>query len=150
MTRPRVGVSACLLGERVRYDGAHKRAQHLLDGLGPHVEWVPVCPELEAGLGVPRPAMRLVRAGPDVRMVEIESQLSVMQASIPVKLAQISEVRRLLQPLESDFRQIRAYHARLSYIERKAEEKELEKEQEEVEADEKLTTRRRKGLDRFI
>ena len=69
----RLGVSACLLGERVRYDGGHKRDAFLTDVLGPHVEWVPVCPELESGLGVPRPAMRLVREGDDVRLVEVAS-----------------------------------------------------------------------------
>ena len=58
--RPRVGISACLLGERVRYDGAHKLDACLRDLLGPFVEWVPVCPEVECGLGVPREAMRLV------------------------------------------------------------------------------------------
>jgi len=57
--RARLGVSACLLGERVRYDGGHKRDAFLTDVLGPHVEWVPVCPEVEIGLGVPRPTLRL-------------------------------------------------------------------------------------------
>jgi uncharacterized protein YbbK (DUF523 family) len=55
----RLGVSACLLGERVRYDGGHKREAFLTDVLGPHVEWVAVCPEVELGLGVPRPTLRL-------------------------------------------------------------------------------------------
>jgi FdhD protein len=57
--RPRVGISACLLGEPVRYDGRHKRDAWLVDVLGPHVEWVPVCPEVEAGFGTPREAMEL-------------------------------------------------------------------------------------------
>jgi uncharacterized protein YbgA (DUF1722 family)/uncharacterized protein YbbK (DUF523 family) len=55
----RVGISACLLGERVRHDGGHKRDPFLVDLLGPHVDWVPVCPEVELGLGVPRPTLRL-------------------------------------------------------------------------------------------
>ena len=55
----RIGVSACLLGRTVRHDGGHKRDRFLTDVLGPHVEWVPVCPELELGLGVPRPTLRL-------------------------------------------------------------------------------------------
>ncbi|HEX7183460.1 MAG TPA: DUF523 domain-containing protein [Thermoanaerobaculia bacterium] len=62
-SRPRIGVSACLLGEEVRYDGGHKRDSFLVDILSPYVEWVPVCPEVEIGLGTPRPAMRLVRIG---------------------------------------------------------------------------------------
>lgn len=59
--RPRVGISACLLGERVRYDGGDKRDDWLVDVLGPRVEWIAVCPEVEAGLGTPRPPMNLVR-----------------------------------------------------------------------------------------
>ena len=69
----RVGVSSCLLGEAVRYDGGHKRDHFLTDLLGRYVEWVPVCPELESGLGVPRPAMRLEREGRAVRLREIGS-----------------------------------------------------------------------------
>ena len=57
----RIGVSACLLGERVRYDGRDKRDAWIVDVLGPQVEWVPVCPEVEAGLGTPREPMNLGR-----------------------------------------------------------------------------------------
>ena len=56
----RLGVSACLLGREVRYDGQHRRDAFLVDVLGPLVEWVPVCPELEVGMGVPREAVRLI------------------------------------------------------------------------------------------
>ncbi len=56
---PRIGISACLLGQPVRYDAGHKRDGFLVETLGPHVEWVPVCPEVEAGFGVPRETMRL-------------------------------------------------------------------------------------------
>ncbi len=73
-SRPRVGVSACLLGEPVRTDGGHKRAAYLVDELGSSVEWVPVCPEVEAGLGVPRPPMRLEQAAEGPLLVEIESR----------------------------------------------------------------------------
>jgi FdhD protein len=59
--RPRIGVSACLLGERVRYDAGHKRDGWLVDVLGPRIEWVAVCPEVEAGLGTPREPIRLER-----------------------------------------------------------------------------------------
>jgi len=52
-------VSACLLGERVRYDGGHKLDRLLIDALGEDVTFVPVCPEVECGLGVPREAMHL-------------------------------------------------------------------------------------------
>jgi len=55
----RVGISACLLGQEVRYDGGHKRDPLILETLGPLFEWVPVCPEVELGLGVPRDALSL-------------------------------------------------------------------------------------------
>jgi len=55
----KVGVSACLLGEEVRYDGGHKRDAFVVDTLGSHVTWVAVCPEMEIGLGTPREAIRL-------------------------------------------------------------------------------------------
>jgi len=56
----KIGISACLLGEKVRYDGAHKWEQFITDTLGQYVDLVPVCPEVECGLGVPREPMRLV------------------------------------------------------------------------------------------
>jgi uncharacterized protein YbgA (DUF1722 family)/uncharacterized protein YbbK (DUF523 family) len=57
--KPRLGISQCLLGDTVRYDGGHKRDAFLTDVLAPFVEWLPVCPEVEAGLGTPREAMHL-------------------------------------------------------------------------------------------
>ena len=56
----RIGISMCLLGENVRYDGGHKLDRFLRDTLGEYVEYVPVCPEVEAGFGIPREAFRLV------------------------------------------------------------------------------------------
>ena len=58
-----MGISACLLGEPVRFDGGHKRDPYIVETLGQHVSWVPVCPEVEAGLGTPRETMRLVLVG---------------------------------------------------------------------------------------
>jgi uncharacterized protein YbbK (DUF523 family) len=55
----RLGISSCLLGEEVRYDGGHKLDRFLRDTLGKCVQYVPVCPEVECGLGVPREAMHL-------------------------------------------------------------------------------------------
>ncbi|NVO00093.1 MAG: DUF523 and DUF1722 domain-containing protein, partial [Geobacteraceae bacterium] len=57
--RIKVGVSACLLGEKVRYDGGHKHDRYITDTLGRYFEFVPVCPEVESGMGTPREAMRL-------------------------------------------------------------------------------------------
>jgi uncharacterized protein YbbK (DUF523 family)/uncharacterized protein YbgA (DUF1722 family) len=64
-----IGVSACLLGEQVRYDGGHRRNAFLLEELAPHVRFVPVCPEVGIGLGVPRESIRLVRRGDRVRLL---------------------------------------------------------------------------------
>lgn len=58
----RVGISSCLLGEKVRYDGGHKLDRLIRDLLGPFLEFVPVCPEVELGLPTPREALRLVEA----------------------------------------------------------------------------------------
>jgi uncharacterized protein YbgA (DUF1722 family)/uncharacterized protein YbbK (DUF523 family) len=69
----RIGVSACLLGQQVRFDGGHKRDYFLADVLSPFVEWVPVCPEVEVGMGVPRESIRLVRRGGEVRLIAEKS-----------------------------------------------------------------------------
>jgi uncharacterized protein YbbK (DUF523 family)/uncharacterized protein YbgA (DUF1722 family) len=67
----RLGVSSCLVGEEVRYDGGHKRDAFLVEELGRWVEWVRVCPEVELGMGIPRPSVRLVEpeAGEPLRML---------------------------------------------------------------------------------
>ncbi len=57
----RIGISACILGQEVRYDGGHKLNQYIRDTLGAFVEFVHVCPEVEIGLGVPRETIRLIR-----------------------------------------------------------------------------------------
>jgi uncharacterized protein YbgA (DUF1722 family)/uncharacterized protein YbbK (DUF523 family) len=57
----RIGISSCLLGQKVRYDGGHKRDNFLVETLGRFVEWVPVCPEVEVGMGTPRETVHLVR-----------------------------------------------------------------------------------------
>ena len=61
-TSIKIGVSTCLLGEKVRFDGGHKHNRYITQTLGQFFEFVPVCPESECGLGIPREAMRLVGA----------------------------------------------------------------------------------------
>ncbi len=56
----RIGISACLLGERVRYDGGHRLDTYIRDTLGGYFGFIPLCPEVAIGLGVPRPTLRLV------------------------------------------------------------------------------------------
>jgi uncharacterized protein YbgA (DUF1722 family)/uncharacterized protein YbbK (DUF523 family) len=58
-SKPRLGISTCLLGEKVRYDGVGKRDRFLTDTVGQFVEWVPVCPEVECGMPIPRESMHL-------------------------------------------------------------------------------------------
>jgi uncharacterized protein YbgA (DUF1722 family)/uncharacterized protein YbbK (DUF523 family) len=76
----RLGVSACLLGKPVRFDGGHKRDTFLTEGLARFVEWVPVCPEEEAGLGTPREAIRLVHQGRAERLLAVRSQRDLTDA----------------------------------------------------------------------
>lgn len=69
----RVGISSCLLGNPVRFDGGHKLDRHLRDTLGACVEWVPVCPEVECGFPVPREALRLVGDPGAPRLVTVRT-----------------------------------------------------------------------------
>ncbi len=71
--RIKLGVSACLMGENVRYDGGHKLDRFIRDTLGEYVELVPVCPEVECGMPVPREAMRLVGDIPSPKLLTIHS-----------------------------------------------------------------------------
>jgi uncharacterized protein YbbK (DUF523 family) len=73
VTQIRIGISQCLLGEPVRYDGGHKHDGFLIETLGQHVEWVPVCPEVEIGLGTPRDPMRLIGDPLSPRLVTLTS-----------------------------------------------------------------------------
>jgi uncharacterized protein YbgA (DUF1722 family)/uncharacterized protein YbbK (DUF523 family) len=70
----RVGISMCLLGERVRHDGNHKHDRFLTDTLGKFLEWVPVCPEVEVGMGTPREAIHLTNVDGDIHLVGIRSK----------------------------------------------------------------------------
>ena len=73
----RLGISACLLGESVRFDGGHKRDPFLTETFGPLVEWVPVCPEVECGLGTPRESMRLVRVDAGIRLLTVRTAVDL-------------------------------------------------------------------------
>ena len=90
----RIGISACLLGERVRYDGGHKRDAYLVETFGRYVEWVPVCPEVEMGLGTPRETLRLVRTGGDTRLVMPKTgadHTEAMRAYASRRIAELAE-----------------------------------------------------------
>jgi len=74
VTLPRVGISSCLLGNAVRWDGGHKRDPVVVELLAPLVEWVPVCPELELGMGVPREPVHLERVGEEIALLGNQSR----------------------------------------------------------------------------
>jgi uncharacterized protein YbgA (DUF1722 family)/uncharacterized protein YbbK (DUF523 family) len=69
----RIGISACLLGQKVRFDGGHKEDRFLTQTLGRYFEWVPVCPEVEVGLGTPRETLRLEDASGALRLIAPKS-----------------------------------------------------------------------------
>ncbi len=69
----RIGISSCLLGCKVRYDGGHKKDDFLVGTFGKWVKWVPVCPEVEVGMSTPRESIRLERANDAVRLVAPKS-----------------------------------------------------------------------------
>jgi len=75
-----LGVSACLLGEKVRYDGDHSRDPFLTDILGRYVTYIPVCPEVELGLPVPREAMHLEGDPACPRLVIINTRQDMTDA----------------------------------------------------------------------
>src|SRR5512146_3029154 len=91
----RIGISACLVGERVRYDGGHKKDAFLTDILARHVTFVPVCPEVELGLGTPREPIRLQREGGLVRLVAPASGLDHTTAMLRYARARMAELERL-------------------------------------------------------
>jgi uncharacterized protein YbbK (DUF523 family) len=92
----RIGISACLLGEKVRYDGGHKHDRYLTDTLGRYFEFVPVCPEAGCGLTTPREAMRLVGDPGTPRLVTIRTGIDHterMQAYCLKKTEALAEER---------------------------------------------------------
>ncbi|GIW40770.1 MAG: hypothetical protein KatS3mg076_1347 [Candidatus Binatia bacterium] len=91
----RVGVSLCLLGERVRHDGGHKHERFLTDVLGRYVEWVPVCPEVELGMGVPREPVHLVEEGGEIRLLGVRSRKDHTRAMREFARRRVRELGRV-------------------------------------------------------
>jgi uncharacterized protein YbbK (DUF523 family) len=93
LPRLRVGISACLLGHPVRYDGGHKRDRFAVEVLAAFVDFVPVCPEVEIGLGVPRPPIRLEGTPDRPRLIDPASGRDLtdaMQAYAAAKLEELA------------------------------------------------------------
>jgi uncharacterized protein YbgA (DUF1722 family)/uncharacterized protein YbbK (DUF523 family) len=91
----RLGISSCLLGEKVRFDGGHKRDAFLVDTLGAFVEWVPVCPEVEVGMGTPRETLRLVGTPEAPRLIALRSQIDHTAAMQRYAARRLQELARL-------------------------------------------------------
>ncbi|QPK64413.1 DUF1722 domain-containing protein [Methylomonas sp. LL1] len=85
-----VGISSCLLGNLVRYDGAHKYHSYIERTLGQYFQFRAFCPELEAGLGVPRPAVQLRRIGANIRVVGVKNH----DLDVTEPLRQVGEQQR--------------------------------------------------------
>ncbi len=100
MTRPapspvRVGISHCLLGAPVRHDGGHKLDAELTDALGSRVEWVPLCPEVEANFGVPRDAMHLADDAAAPRLLTVPSRRDMTDRMRRYTVQRLRDLRTL-------------------------------------------------------
>lgn len=96
-SRIRIGISSCLLGESVRYDSGHKRDAYINDVLAKHFEYIPYCPEVAIGMGIPRPPIRLVgdpakprAVGVKVEGIDVTEQLIDYANSVVADLPPIS------------------------------------------------------------
>jgi len=94
MEKIKLGISACLLGESVRYDGGHQLDRFLTDTLGQYVEYVPVCPEVECGLPVPREAMHLEGHSDSPRLITTHSKQDVTDRMIQWALKRVVELEK--------------------------------------------------------
>jgi uncharacterized protein YbgA (DUF1722 family)/uncharacterized protein YbbK (DUF523 family) len=92
--RIRLGISACLLGQKVRYDGGHKLDSFLAHTLGPYVEYVPICPEVECGLGVPREAMHLEGNPAEPRLVTVRTKLDMTKQMLDWAEKRVRELKK--------------------------------------------------------
>ena len=88
----RLGISTCLLGERVRFDGGHKLDRYLTGTIGFFVEWVPVCPEVEMGLPIPRESLRLVGERENPRLIAPRSGTDHTEAMIAWARKRVAEL----------------------------------------------------------
>jgi uncharacterized protein YbgA (DUF1722 family)/uncharacterized protein YbbK (DUF523 family) len=88
----RLGVSACLLGQNVRYDGQHKLDHFITDTLGRYVDYVPVCPEVECGFGVPRESMRLVGNPEDPRLITTRTKVDKTEPMVTWARKRVEEL----------------------------------------------------------
>jgi len=89
-----IGVSACLLGEKVRYDGGHKHDSYITGTLGTFFRLVPVCPEVECGMPIPREAMRLVGSPENPRLITVRSGVDKTGQMLEFSERKVRELER--------------------------------------------------------
>jgi uncharacterized protein YbbK (DUF523 family) len=77
--KPLVGISTCLLGENVRHDGGNKLNRYLRNTLGKYVDYLPVCPEVECGMSVPREAIQLVDINGNIHLVTVKTNIDMTE-----------------------------------------------------------------------
>ena len=92
MEKIKIGISSCLLGNAVRYDGGHKLDRFLRDTLGQYVEYVPVCPEAECGMGIPREAMRLEGQADSPRLVTRQTRVDKTEMMVRWAQKRVAEL----------------------------------------------------------
>ncbi|MEI8138614.1 MAG: DUF523 and DUF1722 domain-containing protein [bacterium] len=90
----RIGVSACLLGQPVRYDGQHKHDHFITDTLGQYFEFVGVCPEVECGLTVPRESMRLVGNPANPRLMTTRTEIDHTERMLKWAARRVTELEQ--------------------------------------------------------
>ncbi len=94
MGKIKIGISSCLLGEKVRYDAGHKLDRYITDTLGQYFEWVPVCPEVEYGLPVPREPMRLVGDPDSPRLITIRTGIDHTEGMLKWAEGKLKELEK--------------------------------------------------------
>ncbi len=90
----KIGVSSCLLGEHVRYDGGHKHDRYITDTLGSYFSFVPVCPEVGCGLPIPRESMRLEGDPANPRLMTGRSRIDLTEQMLVFCTAKVQELER--------------------------------------------------------
>ena len=90
----KLGISTCLLGENVRFDGGHKLDRFLTDTLGQYVEYVPVCPEVECGLPVPRESMHLEGDPDSPRLVTSRTKQDMTEKMVNWARRRVDELEK--------------------------------------------------------
>jgi uncharacterized protein YbgA (DUF1722 family)/uncharacterized protein YbbK (DUF523 family) len=93
MSEIKLGISSCLLGQPVRYDGGHKADSYIIGTLGAYFTFIPLCPEVAIGLPVPRPPIRLVQRGVAIRVVGVKDP--TLDVTAPLHAYGVASAARL-------------------------------------------------------